>query len=210
MVEIDGQIAQLLVVARGHDVADVAFVANEHDAAAVDLRHLGDAPHDREEDVAEVEARRERLRELEHHLGVALLRASASMYSRMRSCPRMRATSSAGRNGLRTKSSAPEANARATSSSPSSRVSTTTGTSRRPGRASDGAQDRVAVGRGHHQIEEHQRREPLREIHARASAPEVASHFESAETHELRTSTRRRRAVVVDHQDRRAWSRIQG
>ena len=37
------------------------------------LRDLGDAPHDREEDVAEVEGRRERLRELEDDLRVVLL-----------------------------------------------------------------------------------------------------------------------------------------
>jgi hypothetical protein len=70
--ELDGQVAQVLVVARGHDVADVALVAHEHDAAAFDLGHLGDAPDDGEEDVAEVEARRERLGELEDDLRVAL------------------------------------------------------------------------------------------------------------------------------------------
>ena len=37
LLEIDGQIAQLLVVAGGDDVADVALVADEHDAAAIDL-----------------------------------------------------------------------------------------------------------------------------------------------------------------------------
>ena len=75
--EVDGQIAELLVVARGDDVADVARLAHEDDAHAVDPRDLGDALDDREEDAAEVEVRRERLRELEDDLRVLLLPARA-------------------------------------------------------------------------------------------------------------------------------------
>ena len=72
LAELDGQVAELFVVARGHDVADVARVAHEHDAAPIDARDVGDAAHDREEDVSKVERRAERLRELEHDLRVAL------------------------------------------------------------------------------------------------------------------------------------------
>ena len=71
--EVDGQVAQLLVVARGDDVADVARLAHEDDAHAVDLRDLGDALDDREEDAAEIEVRRQRLRELEDEPRVLLL-----------------------------------------------------------------------------------------------------------------------------------------
>ncbi len=70
--ELDGQVAQVLVVAGRHDVPEVALVAHEHDAAALDLRPLGDAANDGEKDVAKVEARREGLRQLEHDLRVAL------------------------------------------------------------------------------------------------------------------------------------------
>ncbi len=134
--EVDGQIAQLLVVARGDDVADVARLAHEDDAHAVDPRDLGDALDDGEEDAAEVEVRRERLRELEDERArPAPSCASASTQPRRRSCPRMRATSSTGLKGLRTKSSAPASNALAISSSASSAVSTTTGRSRVSGRA---------------------------------------------------------------------------
>ena len=134
--EVDGQVAQLLVVARGDDVADVARLAHEDDAHAVDARDLGDALHDGEEDAAEVEVRRERLGELEHDARVLLLlRRAASIAPRRRSCPRMRATSSTGLNGLRTKSSAPASKAFAISSSASSAVRTTTGRSRVSARA---------------------------------------------------------------------------
>ena len=80
--EVDGQVAQLLVVAGGDDVADVARLAHEDDAHAIDLRHLGDALDDREEDAAEVEVRRERLGELEDEPGVLLLLARAPRRSR--------------------------------------------------------------------------------------------------------------------------------
>jgi len=40
----------------------------EDDAAAIDAHHLGDALHDREQDVADIEARGERLGELEQGL----------------------------------------------------------------------------------------------------------------------------------------------
>ncbi len=75
LAEVDGQVPQLLVVAGGDHVADVALVPHQDDAAPIDARHLGDAAHHGEEDVAEVEGGRERLGELEHHLGVALLAA---------------------------------------------------------------------------------------------------------------------------------------
>ena len=71
--EIDRQVAQLLVVAGGDDVADVARLAHEDDAHAIDLGDLGDALHDGEEDAAEVEVRRQGLRELEHEPRVLLL-----------------------------------------------------------------------------------------------------------------------------------------
>ena len=85
--EIDGQVAQLLVVARGDDVADVARLAHEDDAHAVDLRHLGDALHDREEDAAEVEVRGERLRELEDDCASCSFLASASTTPRSAELP---------------------------------------------------------------------------------------------------------------------------
>jgi hypothetical protein len=67
--QIDGEVAELLVVRRGDDVAHVSL-AHEHDGDAVDLGDLGDALHDREQDAAEVEVRGERLRELGHDEGV--------------------------------------------------------------------------------------------------------------------------------------------
>src|SRR5690348_5144968 len=70
--EIDGQVAELLVVRRGHDVTNVLLLANEDDGDAVDLRNLGETLNDREEDAAEVEVRREGLRQLEDDLRILL------------------------------------------------------------------------------------------------------------------------------------------
>ena len=71
--EVDGEIAELLVVGRGDDVANVLLLAHEDDRDAIDLRDLGDALDDREEDAAKIEVRRERLRELEDDARVLLL-----------------------------------------------------------------------------------------------------------------------------------------
>ena len=75
LVEVDAEVLDLLIVARRDDVADLPALGarREHDRDSVDVHHLGDAADDRVEDVAEVERRRQRLRELEHRLGVALL-----------------------------------------------------------------------------------------------------------------------------------------
>ena len=63
--EVDRQIAQLLVVARGDHIAESPRLAHEDDAHPIDLGHFGDALHDREQDAAEVEVRRQGPRELE-------------------------------------------------------------------------------------------------------------------------------------------------
>ncbi len=67
---MDRQIAELAIVARSDDVADLSFALHEDDAAAIDARDLGDATDDGVKDVAEVERRRERLRKLEDDFGV--------------------------------------------------------------------------------------------------------------------------------------------
>jgi len=74
-LQLDRQIEQLFVVARGDDVADPIPVTDEDDAAAIDARDLGDAADDGKEDVAKIERGGERLRQLEDDLGVALLAA---------------------------------------------------------------------------------------------------------------------------------------
>jgi hypothetical protein len=71
LLEVDGQVAQVLVVAGRHDVTDVTLT-HEHDAASVDLGDLGDAANDGKKNVAKIEARGQRLRQLEHDLSVAL------------------------------------------------------------------------------------------------------------------------------------------
>jgi hypothetical protein len=62
----------LAVVVGRDDVAHVALLGRQHDAAPIDLRDLGHPPDDGLQDLAHVEAGRERLRQLEHHLRVAL------------------------------------------------------------------------------------------------------------------------------------------
>ena len=71
--EIDGQVAELLVVAGGHDVTHVPRLSDEDDADPIDLRDLGDALDDSEEDAAKVEVRREGLGELEDEAGILFL-----------------------------------------------------------------------------------------------------------------------------------------
>ncbi len=73
LLEVDRQVTELLVVGSGDDVADVLLLADEDDRDTVDLRDLRDPLHDGEEDPAEVEVRRERLRQLEDDLRVLLL-----------------------------------------------------------------------------------------------------------------------------------------
>ena len=205
LVQIDGQIAQLLVVARGDDVADVAFVANEHDAAAIDLGHLGDAADDGEEDVAKIEGRRERLGQLEHDLGVALARASASMYSRIRSCPRIASDELGGpgtaceRNRRRPtrRRSRPRRRRRGRREHDHRNVA-------QRGARADGAEDARSRRLGHHQVEEHQRGEPARKSALGLRRRSRLGHLEVGRRSGF-AEYAARRAVVVDHQDGRAF-----
>ncbi len=68
--EIDGQITQLLVVARCNDVSDVARFPNDDDAHAVDPSNLRDALNYGEKDPPKVEVARERSSQLENEASV--------------------------------------------------------------------------------------------------------------------------------------------
>jgi len=70
--EIDGQIAQLLVVARCYDVSDVARFPNDNDAYAVDSSDLCDPLNDGKKDPTKVEVARERSSQLENESSIVL------------------------------------------------------------------------------------------------------------------------------------------
>ncbi len=77
LAQVDRQIAEPLVVAGGDHVTRGFRIADQNDAATIDVRNLGHAAHDREQDVADVERRSERLRQLEHGLRVPFSAAQA-------------------------------------------------------------------------------------------------------------------------------------
>jgi len=128
--EIDGEIAELLVVGRGDDVADVPLFATRSTRATSAIRWT----------TVKRMPRKSRF-DASAWVSSSTSCASFSFFSssstarRRRIWPRMRATSSTGLNGFRTKSSAPLSNALAISSSASSAVRTTTGRSRVSARA---------------------------------------------------------------------------
>jgi hypothetical protein len=201
--ELDGQVAQVLVVARRDDVADVAFVAYEHDAAPLDLRDLGDAPHDGEEDVAEVEARRESLRELEDDLRVALAplegvhvlayaKLSADAGDDLRGAHRL-ADEIVGAGGERARRFVVALEAR----HDDDRDVTQRGT------RANGPQNRVTVRVWHDQIDEHERRRLARQPLERLAAGRDAHSLEIG-CFERVAQKMAGNAVVVDYQDGRA------
>ena len=172
--QLDREIAQRLVIARGDDVADIGVFAHEHDRHAVDTRDLGDSLHDREEDPAEVEVRRERLRHLEHDLGVTLL-ALELIHRRAQ----VKLPTDAGDELDRSKRLAHEVVRSRLEGSRDLGV----GIERREhehryvtrlGTRAQDAQDLVAVWGWHHEVEQHQRRTNLVDLlecfGARASA----------------------------------------
>ena len=170
LAQVDRQVAQLLVVARGDDVADVALVAHEHDAAAIDARDLGDAAHDREEDVAEVERGGERLRELQHDLRVALLAAERVDVLAHAELPADARHELDRPEGLADEVVGARPRRRwATSSSESSAVSTTTGTSAVRGSSRTARSTANPSGGRHDQVEQDQRGRVLREPRERVA-----------------------------------------
>ena len=161
VAEVDREIAQVLVVRRGDHVPHVPRLAHEDDRHAVDARHLGDALHDREEDAAEVEVRRESLRQLQNDLRVLfftfeLLHRAAQA----KLAAEARDELDGARNGFLTKSSAPASNvnARAISSCASRRREDDDREVPRLGARAEDAEHLVAVGRRHDEIEEDDRR----------------------------------------------------
>ena len=119
----------------------------------------------------------------------------------MRSWPRMRATSSTGLNGLRTKSSAPASNALGDLLVGVERGQDDDGQVARLGAGAEDAQDLVAVRRRHHEVEQDDATAATFSICSSASVPEPtatcgSSAFASAWIEDVPTD-----GVVVDHED---------
>ena len=171
--EVDRQIAKVLVVATRRRRSRRLLARARGRCCTLDLRHLGDAPDDGEEDVAKIEVRRERLGQLEDDLGVPLF---ARELLHVLADPQLAADA---RHELgRAERLAHEVVGPGLEGARHLVVCVERGEHHhrdiaRPGRARMRRVSRSRRG-GHHQIEEHQRGELLG-IRASASAPESAT-----------------------------------